>query len=281
MTTYLNPRSDITFKKVFGNEHYKLTTIKFLNSILSLKSDKQIEQITFIDTENIRESITKKDTFIDIHCIDQSGSHFLIEMQVESQAYFIARALYYLSLTFSRQLPHGVNYHKLVPVICITILDHMKFKHNNVISHYVFTDTKTGEVLAEDYLDLYFIELPKFTKTIDQVETDADAWLFFMTQAENLKSIPGLMQKKQEFQDAFHVLDKMGWTDEEFDAYIAQLDKADKPNRIMQAKFEEGALQEKESVANKLLKKGMPISEIAEITDLSIQQITALSGKKL
>lgn len=276
MAIYLSPRSDITFKKVFGNDNYKHITIKFLNSILNLKDGKQIEEISFADTANVRESISKKDTFIDVHCIDKTGSHFLIEMQVNSQSYFIARALYYLALTFSRQLPYGVNYNKLVPVICITILDHIKFnQHNNVISQYIFTDTKTKEALIEDYLELYFVELPKFNKTLDQLENDTDKWLFFMKQAETLHAVPKNMEQSIELHDAFHMLNKMTWSDDEFDAYIAQLDEADKPNRIIQAKIEENT----EEIAINLLNLEVSVDKIIAATGLSEKQIQQLKHR--
>ena len=104
MTTYLSPQSDITFKKVFGNEHHTAITISFLNSILNLEGDNRIAKISFVDTANVRETKESKDSFIDVHCIDGTGAHFLIEMQVESQAWFIQRALYYLLDNFLLEL---------------------------------------------------------------------------------------------------------------------------------------------------------------------------------
>jgi len=300
MPTYLSPKSDITFKKVFGNEHHKIVTISFLNSILNLKDDKRITEISFVDTANVREAMSLKDTFIDVHCVDGIGNHFLIEMQVDSQAWFIQRALYYLSLVFARQLPYGINYHKLVPVICITILNHIKFpEHNNVMSHYVFIEKNSLQLLPEQYLELYFIELPKFTKTEDQLETEIDEWLFFMTSAQDVQAVPQKMKKSKEFQEAFHVLDKMKWTEAEFFAYLAQLDKADKPRRIAEAARQEGELKGKiegkiegriegelqgelkkaEAVALHGLQKGLDLSLIQELTGLSIEQLEALRKK--
>jgi predicted transposase/invertase (TIGR01784 family) len=305
MTTYLSPQSDITFKKVFGNDHLKSVTISFLNSILNLQGDQKIAEISFVDTANVRETKDLKDSFIDVHCIDGTGTHFLIEMQVESQAWFIQRALYYLSLVFARQLPSGMNYHMLVPVICITILNHIKFAHHDrVISHYVFKEKTTNEALPEQYLEVYFIELPKFKKAEHELETDIDAWLFFMNNAQDMKTVPAKMEKSQEFQAAFHVLDKMKWTEAEFYAYLSQLDKADKPRRIAEAArqegieegvqlgieqgvqlgieqgvqlgIEQGVQQEKEAIAIQALKDGFDSAVVAKFTGLSIEQIEIL-----
>lgn len=279
---YLSPRTDITFKRVFGNEHHKKITISFLNSLLDLKEGKLIKEIAFRDTANVRETINQKDSFVDIHCIDQASNHFIIEMQVAPQAYFLQRSIYYSSLVFSRQLATAVNYEKLVPVILIAVVDHILFKdHNNVITNYVFTDSKTGKAMSQSYLELHFVELPKFKKTVDELETDADEWIYFMKDAENLKAIPAKMQHSQAFQEAFHVLDKMRWTDDEFEAYIAQLDTAGREDRIEQAGRErgqqEGALKKSEAFAIKLLKKGMSLSEISDLAELSIEQIAELS----
>ncbi len=285
MTTYLSPQSDITFKKVFGNEHHKSVTISFLNSILNVQGDYKITEITFVDTANVRETKDSKDSFIDIHCIDGTGAHFLIEMQVESQAWFIQRALYYLSLVFARQLPSGINYHMLVPVICITILNHIKFAHHNrIISHYIFREKETGEPLPEQYLEVYFIELPKFKKAEHELKTDIDEWLYFMNNAQDLMTVPLTMKESPEFQAAFHVLDKMKWTEAEFFAYLGQLDKADKPRRIAEAARQEGletGLQKgfekaKEESAINALKIGLTPEQASTISGLSIDTIKQL-----
>ena len=46
MRKFLNPKTDITFKKIFGSEKYKHLPISFLNSVLELKGD----EISLVNT---------------------------------------------------------------------------------------------------------------------------------------------------------------------------------------------------------------------------------------
>lgn len=282
MATYLSPKSDASFKKLFGNEHYYDITISFLNSILELKDDRKIKAISFKDTANVKDSLLQANSFVDVHCIDQLDRHFLIEMQIAPQAFFIKRAIYYASLIFSRQLS-VIDYNKLMPVIVLTILDHIKFKdHTNVISRYVFIDKVTGSIIPDSYLELHFVELPKFTKTLQELKTDYDEWLFFLQNAATLKSIPQELNSSI-FKNAFHVLDKMNWTEDEFSAYIAEMDKADLPNRIERARLDEerekGMLASQQTTALNFLKLGIAIEIIAQGTGLSIEEIKKIKNR--
>jgi len=292
---YLSPRSDVGFKKLFGNVNHKDLTISFLNSILGLTGTKAIESIKFRDTEQLPETDEGRKSFFDVYCIDNAGKHFIIEMQSRYQSHFIVRSQYYTSLAFYRQIHTPFSYEKLVPVIFIGVLDHiLDDRHNQVISCHKLMDVhhKTESSQHQIY---YFIELPKFEKTIEQCSSDIDTWLFFMTQADKIEKIPGQLQESKNFKEAFYLLERSRWTERELDDYLFQADQETQQERYLKGAQEKaerkgeirgeikgqikGEHKKAQSVAIKLLKKGISISEIVDITELSIEQIEELQKK--
>ena len=320
---YMSPRSDVGFKKLFGNPHHKNLTISFLNSILDRKEGNLINKIEFADTEQLPEAedgrsdfahfmpqfststnITKHGsvttdanakTFFDIYCTDQENNKFIIEMQRKYQAHFVVRAQYYVSLAFYRQMHSPFKYEKLVPVIFIGVLDHILFDEiDDVITRHALMDIK-NHTISSLHQAFHIIELKKFKKTIDQLDSEIDKWLFFMNQADELEKIPEEMQGSQKFQDAFYLLERMRWTEQELDEYLAEADAAGKEDRIEQGAIERGLKEglklgiekgiqkgiqkEKEAIVMNGFKKGLDINLIQDLTGLSIEQIEMLRKK--
>ena len=77
MAIYLDPKADLTFKKVFG-EHKELM-ISFLNAMLPLPDNGQVEWIEYLEPELIPDQPLKKDTIVDVRCRDTRGRQFLVE----------------------------------------------------------------------------------------------------------------------------------------------------------------------------------------------------------
>ena len=66
---YLDPRADLTFKKVFG-EHPDLV-ISFLNALLPFDDDNRVESVEYIPTELVPDNPLKKNSIVDVRCKDQ------------------------------------------------------------------------------------------------------------------------------------------------------------------------------------------------------------------
>jgi len=293
---FMSPRSDVGFKKLFGNEHHKKLTISFLNSILGKKEGELIKTITFLDTEKLPAQMQGKTTYLDIHCIDEKGNHCLIEMQNQYQDYFIERAMFYSALIFGNQLDSGFDYQELVPVILVSVLNHKLFiEHQDVISRHTFMDMKHLTITSM-YQQFYFVELPKFNKTIHQLLSPVDHWLFFMIKADTYEKIPQELQKSEDLVQAFHVLEKMQWTQKEIAAYVRELDNAGMGSRIERGAVKRGLEQGikqglelgkekgielgKEETAVNLINLGVTDQIISQATGLSVDQIEVLRRKK-
>jgi hypothetical protein len=76
MSRYLNPRSDVVFKKIFGQ--HKHLMISFLNSLLPLPADGLIESLDYLPTEQIPTIPVLKRTIVDVKCRNQKGRTFIV-----------------------------------------------------------------------------------------------------------------------------------------------------------------------------------------------------------
>ena len=140
---FLDPRTDIAFKKLFGDMNDRRVLISFLNSVLNREEGKKIVDIQVNDPHNVRETIEAKLSIVDVRCTDQQGSQYIVEMQVNAQLHYAARAQYYSSIALARQLKNRQNYENLVPVIFIGILDFNHIEGSHYISHHRILDIET------------------------------------------------------------------------------------------------------------------------------------------
>ena len=92
MSRYLNPQSDLVFKRVFG-EHKRLL-LSFLNAILPLEANQQIVSLEYLSAEQAPQLPELKRPIVDVKCTDQQGRIFIVEMQIEWVTEFMQRMLF-------------------------------------------------------------------------------------------------------------------------------------------------------------------------------------------
>lgn len=68
---YLNPKADLTFKRIFG-EHPDLV-ISLLNALLPLKSGEEITEIEYLPAEIVPDNPLRKYSIVDVRCCDKKG----------------------------------------------------------------------------------------------------------------------------------------------------------------------------------------------------------------
>ncbi len=298
VSKYLKPTTDIAFKKLFGTQERVNLTKDFLNTILEKKAGELIKTLTITDPANLPETIDKKKSYVDVNCIDKAGKKYIIEMQVLNEYDFVERVQYYVSLAISRQLKVGDLYTKLVPVIFVGVLGFdIDPDELEALSHHAIINLKTGRCLLR-HLQFHFVELDKFEKTVDQISTPVDKWVYFMKNVGTLNDIPKQLNSKA-FIEAFHVLESAQWTDAELDAHREQeyamgvtrrqqvgareegREEGRKEGRKegREEGREEGRKEEKFAIARKLLKKNIPVDEIVEIAELDIAEVKELKKK--
>ena len=121
MARYINPFSDWSFKRIFGQEYSKDLLIEFLNQLLL--GEQHITNVKFKDKEMLPETKDQRGIIYDVFCTTDTGEHIIVEMQNKSQAYFIDRSLFYASKTIVDQGVKGQWDYHLTPVYVICFMN--------------------------------------------------------------------------------------------------------------------------------------------------------------
>jgi len=121
MPIYLDPKNDLTFKKVFG-EHKHLC-ISMVNSLLKFSEGNEIVEIEYDTGELIPEIPALKDSIVDIRCKAKDGRQFIVEMQLLWSNSFRTRVLLNASKAFVKQLDAGMDYKLAQPVYSLNLVN--------------------------------------------------------------------------------------------------------------------------------------------------------------
>ena len=182
MAKYLDPKADVTFKKVFG-EHKNLV-ISLLNALLPLDEGKQVESIEYLPPEMVPETPLGKNSIVDVRCEETGGRKFIVEMQMEWFPDFKQRVLLNSAKAYVRQLPKGNDYQLLQPVYSLNLVNHTFEPDMDGYYHYyhLVHDLDSNKVL--DGLHIVFVELPKFkAKNLTEKKMQI-LWLRFLTEID-------------------------------------------------------------------------------------------------
>ena len=187
---FLDVKTDYAFKKVFGSIESKNILMSFLNALVYDDSKVKIKDLEIVDPYNIPMIKGVKDTFVDVKAVLDNDTTVIIEMQVLNHKGFEKRVLYNAAKNYSVQLNKGEDYHLLNPVIALSIVDFTMFEENdNVINRFKLIEKETF-INYNDDIELIFIELPKFKKSLQQLKDIKEQWIYFVNNAGSLEYIP-------------------------------------------------------------------------------------------
>jgi len=273
---FLDPKSDIAFKKLFSSSEHKNVLISFLNSILAREEGEKIVDVVINDPNNLPETPDSKASAVDVYCTDQQGANYIVEMQVLKQQDYAVRCQYYSAVALGRQLMQGEKFEFLKPVIFVGILDFDLLRAPNFLSHHFILNVETREHSLKHF-EFHFVELNKLNKTVDELSSDLEKWTYFLKNAQTLQKIPATLNKPA-FKEAFDILEQGNWTTKELNAYDRYIDAIrSRENQIDTAKGEgreKGKEEAFKLIAQDLLTTtSMNITEIARLTRLSLEEI--------
>jgi predicted transposase/invertase (TIGR01784 family) len=275
---FLDPRSDLVFKKIFG-QHPELIK-SFLNNILPLPEGRLIDSVDYLTPEQAPRIPSMKNTIVDVKCTDQHGRIFIVEMQMTWSKNFMKRFLFGTSKAYVQQLGSGQIYSNLCPVYGLAIVN-QEFEESTQdwFHHYRLTNTKNLDKTLEG-IELVFLELPKFSPQTFEHRKVGVLWLRFLRETKDLSVIPEEFKDSPEVIKAIELAEESAYTPAELEAYDEYLDAIRVEQTVRQDSYEEGeqigAEKEKKSMARKLLSKGMAIQEVSELTELSEDKIKSL-----
>ena len=178
---YLDPKADLTFKKVFG-EHPDLV-ISLLNALLPFEtSEDEIKEVEYLPAELVPETPLRKNSIVDVRCRDGLGRQFIVEMQMVWSPEFEQRVLFNAAKAYVRQIDAGEEYHLLEPVYSLNLVNEVfesklpEYYHYYRMVHVEHTDR------VIDGLHLVFVELPKFTPHTFTEKKMQVLWLRYLTE---------------------------------------------------------------------------------------------------
>ncbi|MCX5925426.1 MAG: Rpn family recombination-promoting nuclease/putative transposase [Candidatus Dependentiae bacterium] len=195
---FLNPQTDVAFKKLFGDDAHKNLVINFLNSLLERVEGEKIVDAVVNHENPVVGILPNEPVILDICCTDQKNNKCFFEIQVMAPEDCFVRATCYASLALGRQKPYG----ELIPVIFVGILNFDISTDTDYISHHTLCDKETGQPTELSIMHYYFIELNKFNKDLETIDTDLDKWIYLFKHAASLHSVPSAF-KEPVFAQAF------------------------------------------------------------------------------
>ena len=278
---FVNPRNDVAFKKIFGNEAHTEILLSFLNAVLDLTGDKEIQEIELLNPYQAPRLDALKYTLLDVRAKDRRGVTFIVEMQVAHTEGLRKRFTYYAAKAYISQIERGTDYPKLNQVIFIGILNFAEFETPHYVTRIQLLNTATQQQEFED-LEFDFVELPKFTKMAAELETILDKWLFFLKHADELAVIPDNADTVA-LRAAYQIADQFGWTKEELEVYdywgIKEQDERGAIQYALQVGERKGRHDEKSATARKMLADGMNAAMVLKYTGLTADDLAALPAE--
>lgn len=301
---YLDPKADLTFKKVFG-EHPDLV-ISLLNALLPLETeDEKIESVEYLPIELVPDTPLKKNSIVDVRCKDMKGRIFIVEMQMIWSPAFMHRVLFNASKAYVRQLNSKEKFELLQPVYSLNLVNDV-FMHDieEYYHDYRIVHIEHSDKIIEG-LRFIFVELPKFKPQTFSEKKMHVLWLRYLTEIgektrivpQELMDIPEIKKAVDQLEEsAFNEAQLLGYDDfwdsvrvektlvsdalkKGFNQGIAEgIEKgiAEGIEKGIAEGIEKGRNEEKIELARKFKSSGVPINIIAMNTGLSEEDIFSL-----
>lgn len=292
MSIYLDPKADLTFKKVFAYNPHLL--ISFLNALLPIGEDEQIEHINYLSPEMVPDNPAKKNSIVDVRCTDQKGRHYIVEMQMIWSSEFKQRVLFNTSKAYIRQLDQKEDYKLLEPVYSLNIVDDVfeKDMPNTYYHHYQLVHSENTKKVIDGF-QLVFIELPKFKPQTFSEKKMHVLWLRYLTEInKSTRTVDNALTDNPQINQALDIVKSSAYSESELLGYDKFWDYVRVEKTLINAAenkglaigreigreegIAEGIEKGKRVMAKKMKANNIPIEEISIYSGLSIDEIKNL-----
>ena len=292
---YLDPKADLTFKKVFG-EHPDLV-ISLLNALLPLNKGEEIQSVEYLTPEMVPDNPLRKFSIVDVRCKDQRGRQFIVEMQMVWSPEFMQRVMFNSAKAYVRQLDKKEDYRLLEPVYSLNLVNDVFLKDVPEYYHYyrMVHEKHTEKVI--DGLHLVFVELPKFTPHTMNEKKMQVLWLRYLTEIDGyMETVPQELLDNPEINKAMEVVEESAFSPEQLLGYdkfwdIIRTETTLYNSGVRQGREEgeaiglekgreegreEGRAETVMAIARRMKSKGSSFADIQELTGLSEEEIRGL-----
>lgn len=283
---YINPYTDFGFKLLFGTAMNKELLISFLNALLF--KEETVKDVTYLNAEHLDTQEYDRRAVFDVYCENEKGEKFLVEMQRGEQQFFKDRSVYYATFPIREQSQRGKWDYELKAVYIIGILN---FTFNDTDGDYFHHEVKLVDLYTHkvfyDKLTFIYLEMPKFNKKEDELESMFDKWLFVLRNLSSLFERPRALQNRV-FDRLFEAAEIAKFNPKELGEYWESLKNFRDWYSVMSTQlkkgreeglkegFEQGRKEECFKNAKKMKQAGIAFDVIAQVTGLSIGEIASL-----
>lgn len=298
---YISLLTDFGFKRIFGTEPNQDLLVNFLNSLFD--GEQVVKSVTFLNSENVGDVYTDRKAIFDVYCENERGEKFIVEMQNAYQTFFKDRSLYHSTFPIREQAPKGADWNfRLTAVYVVALLNFNMndeaFDKDEIIHNVGLLDKTTYKEFNRN-LNFKYVEVAKFDKSLDELTSLQDKWLFLLKNLSRLDKQPKELKEKV-FEKLFTEAKMAKFTRAELKEYEDSLkayrdiknsiDSAEEKGRtegreegIAQGRAEgikeglvKGITEGKRETARNLLALGVPTETIAKATGLTEEEIKSI-----
>ncbi len=217
---FIDPRTALAFRKIFGSEDSGPILISFLNAIL-YKGAPTIVDLQIINPYSLEARVGLKTSILDVKAELSTGERILIEMQLINVDGFEKRVLYNAAKEYVNQLSSGAGYRELQPVVALSIVNFELFDApeiaEQVVTFFQLLEKQAHVFYPDGDIELVFVELPKFKMQLEELRTLTEKWIYFLKHAGALEAVPGSLAEESPIDAAFQKAKETGLSPEEAD----------------------------------------------------------------
>jgi predicted transposase/invertase (TIGR01784 family) len=275
---YLDPKNDLTFRKVFGQ--HPLLLKSFLNALLPLSVP--IKDLEYLPAELVPAIPLHKYSIVDVRCVDEQGRQFIVEMQMLWTDSFKTRVLFNASKAYVRQLDKGIEYKQLQPVYALSLVNQV-FEHDmdEFYHHYKIVHLANSNKVLEG-LEFVFVEIPKFKASAFNEKRLQVLWLRYLSEIKNsTETISPELLEDQQIREAIELLQESAYSQSELLAYDKYWDSISIERSLLADSFIEGKAEGIELMIVNGYNAGGTIeflSAMAQISDDEVKNILQKHG---
>ena len=279
---YVNPYTDFGFKLLFGTPVNKDLLIGFLNALF--RGEQEITDVTYLNAEQLGRAEWDRKAVFDVYCENVKGERFIVEMQKARQKYFKDRSVFYSTFPIREQAKVGDWDYELKSVYTVGVLNFV-FDEDKDDEEYYHHEVKLMDVGRKEVfyekLTFIYLEMPKFRKREEELETLFDKWMFVLKNLATLLERPAALQERV-FKRLFETAEIARFSESEMRDYEESLKNLRDLGNVLNTAKEEGRKEGRkegiETMALRMRDDGMPLEVIAKYTGLSVEEIQNLKS---
>ena len=282
----MNPYTDFGFKLLFGTPVNKDLLIGFLNALF--RGEQEITDVTYLNAEQLGRAEWDRKAVFDVYCENVKGERFIVEMQKARQKYFKDRSVFYSTFPIREQAKVGDWDYELKSVYTVGVLNFV-FDEDKDDEEYYHHEVKLMDVGRKEVfyekLTFIYLEMPKFRKREEELETLFDKWMFVLKNLATLLDRPAALQERV-FKRLFETAEIARFSESEMRDYEESLKNLRDLGNVLNTAKEEGRKEGREEgerkksleIARNLLQAGIAEDVIAATTGLSVEKIRNLKS---